>query len=65
METFYVVLAVLAVIGVVVGIILFARHLEQKRTEALGEFAGGLGLDFSPAQDEPLLNRTANLQAIQ
>lgn len=55
METFYVVLAVMAVIGVVVGIILFARHLEQKRTEALGEFAGGLGLDFSPTQDEPLL----------
>ena len=56
MEMFFVVLGILAVIGLVVGIILFVRHLEQKRTEAIGEFASGLGLDFSPIQDEILLS---------
>lgn len=56
MEMFFIVLGILAVVGLVVGIILFVRHLEQKRTEAIGEFANGLGLEFSPIQDEVLLS---------
>lgn len=55
MEPIFIILIILGVVGLVVGIILTVRYFENKRTEALSEFAAELSLDFSAKQDDVLL----------
>lgn len=51
-----------AVIGLILGMVFWALHVEKKRTAAMRDFATGLGLDFLGSGSDELFVRLARFQ---
>ena len=61
METVGPILAVLAVIALIAGIVMLSYRIERKRTEALAAASQGMGLTFEPEGDLDALRAQGDL----
>jgi hypothetical protein len=64
-EGLFVILPILAVIGLIAIIILVSKKLEQKRTVELAELATDMSLDFAPQGDAALESELAHLSLMK